>query len=372
MKDPFVIGISGSIGSGKSLVRHLLALRGVLPVDADELTHFLLVEEKAGYREVVHAFGSDILNGSGELDREKLGRMVFGDPRKLQNLEAILHPLVHRIMLDVIAGSPSPVIAVEAIKLYTSQLLSLCDSRWFVTTILNSQLDRLKKKRRMDADTAMQRLRQQYFPEDVHMDYFIENSGSIAETWEQLDGIWQDMRSKNSRFRTVLDRSAKKTHRLMLDYPAIQWVDHPELQSLMEWAACDSLQNPVSWEDEIFSGHYFINRMPSFPLKYFLWKFDHFNAVVSMDATGLDGSEIIAGLREIEMIACSWLGNSVILHIRNGSSNLWEKLRAAGYQKYNAVLLSKYPFLKPAPLKEGTIDTPWVKLFTNGIWRFIP
>ena len=372
MNDPFVIGISGSIGSGKSLVRHLLALRGVLPVDADELIHFLLMEGKTGYHEVVHAFGREILEDNGKLDREKLGNLVFRDPRQLQKLEAILHALVHQIMLDMLAISPSSLIVVEAIKLYTSQLLQLCDSRWFVTATLDSQLSRLKKTRGMDVDAAMQRLHQQYFPEDAQIDYFIENSGNIEETWEQVNGIWYEMCSENSKFRATLDRSAKKVPRVMLDYPAMQLAERHALQPLMEWAASDSLQDPVNWEEVIFNKRYFVNRIPSSPSAFLLWKFDHFNAIVSMDAAELDESSILSALEEIEMIACSWLGNNMILNIRNGSGSLEEKLCIAGYHECSTDSWNRHPFLEFVPVKGGTMEIPWVKLFADGIGRFIP
>lgn len=371
MKEPFVIGISGSIGSGKSLIRHLLALRGVLPVDADELTHFLLLKDKAGYREVVRIFGEDYLDDKGDLDRSKLGGIVFRHPRELQKLEAILHPLVQQIVLKLMEASPTPLIAVEAIKLYTSQLLQLCDSRWFVTAALDSQLERLKKMRGMNADAALERLHQQYFPDDVQINYFIENSGSFMDTWEQVRGIWHTMQLENPDFNGALKILATKMLPVMLDYPQLEQIDHDLAQKLVGRFTPDFVENDLNWEEVLFSQRYFINQITASPNEVLLWRYDHFNAIVSPNPSISDSDAFIFALEKLEDLVHLWLGNGLIINIKNASDHLSEKLQAAGYQKFDAVLVDEYPFFKLAVL-EGAIESHRAKPFRDGIWRFIP
>jgi len=111
MSIPFVIGISGSIGSGKSLIRHFLAMRGVLPIDADEISHLLLAKEKAGYRLVERLFGERVLAKNGEVDRKKLGEIVFKDALELKKIEAAMHPLVTDAFRSFMDEVPCPLIA---------------------------------------------------------------------------------------------------------------------------------------------------------------------------------------------------------------------------------------------------------------------
>lgn len=115
--DKPVIGLTGGIASGKSTVARLLAARGVAVVDADQLAREVVAKGTPGLAAVVDAFGEDVLDANGELDRPKLGAIVFADPEARRRLEAITHPLIGMAGLQAIAAhrdGPSPYVVYEA------------------------------------------------------------------------------------------------------------------------------------------------------------------------------------------------------------------------------------------------------------------
>lgn len=94
MTGPFVVGLTGGIGSGKSRVAAAFAARGADVLDADDVAHAISQRGEAGYRAVVDAFGPACVGADGELDRAQLRHRAFADPAFRQDLEALLHPLI--------------------------------------------------------------------------------------------------------------------------------------------------------------------------------------------------------------------------------------------------------------------------------------
>ena len=128
----FVIGLTGNIGTGKSVVRRMLEHLGAYGIDADALAHRIVAKGAPGYDAVVQMFGKWILGSDGEIDRVKLGRMVFGDPTALAQLEKITHPYVLQAIDYFIQRSNHHVVVIEAIKLMESGLEKHCHSLWAV------------------------------------------------------------------------------------------------------------------------------------------------------------------------------------------------------------------------------------------------
>ena len=90
----YVIGLTGNIGTGKSVVRRMLEHMGAFGIDADALSHRAIAKGAPGYQKVIDTFGRWVVGADGEIDRVKLGRLVFTDKEALAQLEAIIHPLV--------------------------------------------------------------------------------------------------------------------------------------------------------------------------------------------------------------------------------------------------------------------------------------
>lgn len=191
----FVIGLTGNIATGKSVVRRMLEHAGAFGIDADSLSHRAIESNAPGYTPVIDAFGKYILKENGEIDRAKLGQIVFSDPKALALLESIVHPIVRSAVDHLVRKSNHRVIVIEAIKLLESPLRQACDVIWVVSADEKVQLARLKNGRGMDAPTARERMAAQSSQAEkaAAADTVIENNGSIEETWEQVKRAWKKL-----------------------------------------------------------------------------------------------------------------------------------------------------------------------------------
>src|SRR5512140_782894 len=113
----YVIGLTGNIATGKSVVRKMLEHLGAYGIDADSLSHRATAKGAPGYLPTLDAFGKWILGADGEIDRIKLGRLVFNDAEAMTRLEDIIHPLVSQAIDVMVKRSNQRVIVIEAIKL---------------------------------------------------------------------------------------------------------------------------------------------------------------------------------------------------------------------------------------------------------------
>lgn len=189
------IGLTGNIGTGKSTVLGYLAGKGALVLDADKLAHRATEPGMPGYGAVVAAFGPHILLADGRIDRAALGRIVFGDPARLAELEAIVHPAVSALAREAIAAGNAPVAVVEAIKLLEAgNLVRLCQEIWVVTSRPEVQVRRLVESRGMSAEEALLRLAAQSPQEEKvrHATRVIANDGTVEELYAALDVVWAE------------------------------------------------------------------------------------------------------------------------------------------------------------------------------------
>jgi len=191
----YVIGLSGNIATGKSVVRKMLEHLGAYGIDADALAHRAVAKGAPGFSVVVQTFGDWILDDEGYIDRGKLATIVFQDPEALRRLEAIIHPLVSQAIDILIKRSKQDVIVIEAIKLIESGLGAGCDSIWIVNASHEQQILRLIEKRRMDEATARQRISAQTAQAQKlrAANVVVENNGSFDQTWEQVQELWVDL-----------------------------------------------------------------------------------------------------------------------------------------------------------------------------------
>jgi dephospho-CoA kinase len=196
--DRFIIGLTGNIGTGKSLVRRMLESLGAYGIDGDLLAYKAALPESPGYRQIIGVFGNEILCPDGPIDRKKLGQIVFSNPDLLQKLEAIIHPLVLQEIDRILLRYPSVVHVIEAIKLLEARLGPQCDSIWVTTSDPEVQLKRLTGERGMSEVHARQRIDAQTDPaiKIKAADVVIVNNGSIEEVWRQVATAWNQILSR--------------------------------------------------------------------------------------------------------------------------------------------------------------------------------
>lgn len=189
----YVIGLTGNIATGKSVVRRMLEHLGAYGIDADALGHRAIAKGAPGYQPVVDVFGKWLLGESQQIDRSKLARVVFSDDEALVLLENIVHPLVQQAVDILIRRSRYKVVAIEAIKLIEGSLNKKCDTLWVTYTPPEIQLKRLMEKRGMNEATARQWINAQPLQElKIGMaNVVIRNDKSFEDTWNQVLTAWK-------------------------------------------------------------------------------------------------------------------------------------------------------------------------------------
>ncbi|MEN9563762.1 MAG: dephospho-CoA kinase [Chloroflexota bacterium] len=191
----FVIGLTGNIATGKSVVRRMLEHLGAYTIDADALTHRSYAKGAPGYQQVIDKFGKWLLNRDGEIDRQKLGNLVFGDGEAMRQLEEIVHPLVRQATEMLIRRSTQPVVVIEAIKLLEGELRTMCDSVWVTNAPEVIQVERLMRKRGFTREQAQDRIHAQS-PQSAKVNManmVITNTGSYDDLWKQVNETWKEV-----------------------------------------------------------------------------------------------------------------------------------------------------------------------------------
>ena len=189
----YVIGLTGNIATGKSQVAQMLARRGAEHIDADRLAHQVMAQDTPAWQQIVEAFGRDIVGADGEIDRKRLGEIVFSSEPDLARLEQIVHPAVIARTKERIARTEADVVVVEAIKLIESgMVLLLCDVLWVVIAPRETQIERLMTTRGLSRDEAALRIDAQPPQSDkvARADVVIDNSGALEETERLVSRAW--------------------------------------------------------------------------------------------------------------------------------------------------------------------------------------
>jgi dephospho-CoA kinase len=188
-----LIGITGNIGTGKSTVAAMLADLGADTIDADKVAHEVMKAGTPAHRQVVETFGSGVLDSNGEIDRKRLGEIVFADPAALARHEAIVHPATLEAIVRRIATSTAAVVVVEAIKLIESGMADSYDSLWVTVCRPEQQITRIMSARGLNRAEAEQRVWAQSPPEEkiAHADVVIDTSCSLSQTRAQVREAWE-------------------------------------------------------------------------------------------------------------------------------------------------------------------------------------
>lgn len=191
----FVIGLTGNIATGKSVVRRMLEHLGAYTIDADALAHRAYTRDAPGYQQVVEKFGKWLVDQDGEINRKKLGKLAFSDPEAMKELEAIVHPLVRQAAEILINRASQPVVVIEAIKLLEGDLRKVCDSIWVTIAPENVQVGRLIRKRGMNREQALERIHMQSAQNAkvAAAGVVITNTGSYDDLWKQVSEAWKEI-----------------------------------------------------------------------------------------------------------------------------------------------------------------------------------
>lgn len=193
--EKFVIGLTGNIATGKSVVRRMLEHLGAYTIDADALTHRVYAKGAPGYQQVIDKFGKWLLNKDGEVDRTKLGNLVFSDAEAMRQLEEIVHPLVRQAADILVKRATQSVVVIEAIKLLEGDLRNVCNSIWVTNAPEEIQVDRLMKKRGFNQEQAKERIHMQS-PQSQKVtmaNMVITNTGSYDDLWKQVSEAWKEV-----------------------------------------------------------------------------------------------------------------------------------------------------------------------------------
>jgi dephospho-CoA kinase len=191
--DKYVIGLTGNIATGKSVVRKMLERLGAFGIDTDSLSHRAMAKDAPGYQPIINTFGNWLLNEDQQINRSKLASIVFMNPDALYQLETIIHPLVFQAVDIIIRRASQPVIVLEAIKLLESGLWNNCESIWTVTSDRHVQISRLVDLRKLSIAEAEMRIDSQP-PQSEKINrahVVIRNNGSYEDTWHQVQAGWK-------------------------------------------------------------------------------------------------------------------------------------------------------------------------------------
>ncbi|MDO8751009.1 MAG: dephospho-CoA kinase [Dehalococcoidia bacterium] len=190
-----VIGLTGGIGSGKSEVSRKLQELGAEVIDADRVGHEAYLPHTAAWEEVVAAFGQEILQPSGEVDRRKLGSIVFSDPKALARLNAIMHPKMYEMLrerLNVLRSQATQVAVIEAAILIEANWTPLVDEVWVTEANEDVVVERVGKRNNLPSEEIRRRIRSQMSREEraKHATATITNNKGLEELRRQVEQLW--------------------------------------------------------------------------------------------------------------------------------------------------------------------------------------
>jgi len=190
-----VIGLTGSIGTGKSEAARQLEALGASIISADQVGHEAYTPNTEAWEQVVAAFGDGILQEDGEIDRRKLGGIVFSDPGKLEQLNQIMHPRMARMVANKIEAlriEGVDVVVVEAALLFEAGWDSLVEEVWVTDSPEQMVIERLKNRNGLSEDEARKRISSQMDRSERlgKADFVIDNSGDVAGLESAVKELW--------------------------------------------------------------------------------------------------------------------------------------------------------------------------------------
>lgn len=194
---PLVVGVTGGVATGKTTVARMLEDLGAKRISADEIVHELLRPGMETSRLVLDEFGSGIL-ADGEIDRGKLGEIVFEDAEKRRRLEEIIHPPVMAEiakLIDEFRCNCSGVLVVEIPLLVEVGATGMVDKVLLASAEQDTQIDRLQKRYNLSRRDALLRVQSQLpmAEKALHADWIISTEGTLRTTKRRVERLWSDV-----------------------------------------------------------------------------------------------------------------------------------------------------------------------------------
>lgn len=192
-----ILGITGGIGSGKSTASQILGELGAFVIDADKVGHKIYQPGTPAWREIIEAFGDDVIAPDRTIDRTKLGPIVFSAPEKLETLNKITHGKIYSYIqgqIDYIRDhDPDRMIAVEAAILLEAGWRSLVEELWVVVASEDVVINRLQTYKNMPEEQARARISAQMTNDEriAQADQVVWNNDGLPELRQAVEASWQ-------------------------------------------------------------------------------------------------------------------------------------------------------------------------------------
>ena len=195
-----IIGLTGGIGSGKSTVSQFLAELGAVILDADKVGHEALRSRSEVWRQVVNAFGKQIATSKGDIDRKKLGKIVFNNSEARAKLNRIMHPAMYDMVkarLEKYRGQGVGVLVLEAPLLLEAGWTSLVDEVWVAVAPEAIVLKRLTERTGLSEPESMARIHSQLTSEEriKHADVIIDTDCDLDELKAKVKELWLELQA---------------------------------------------------------------------------------------------------------------------------------------------------------------------------------
>lgn len=198
---PYIIGLTGGIGCGKSEAAKYLASLGAVHLDADKISRDLTAENGEALPEIRRVFGDEVFTEEGLLDRAGMARIVFSDQAARRRLEGILHPLVQRNMLrqmDEAARNGAKVIILDVPLLFETGMDTLCDECWTLYVDRETQIRRVMERDNTGREQAEARIDSQMSTEErnARATRAIDTDRNIERTRNELSSLYNGVLKK--------------------------------------------------------------------------------------------------------------------------------------------------------------------------------
>jgi len=198
----YVIGVTGGIGAGKSMVSRILVDLGAKVVDADKIARDIVKPGEPALMELVNEFGKEILTGQGELDRQKLSQMVFGDNEKIEKLNKITHKYIVERIINLVEKEKRDkrfdIIVLDVPIPVKKGFLDIADEIWVVTADKETRIERIIKRSGFTREEAEKRIAS--LPGDEEYleiaDEVIENNSSLEELEKKVAKLYVKVASR--------------------------------------------------------------------------------------------------------------------------------------------------------------------------------